>query len=58
MTTPIRSLSELIERLEGVKADIDSPDLAWALEHVDDILDCCRDYADLDDWRERERRAG
>jgi hypothetical protein len=45
----ITSLAELIERLEALKADIDSPDLAWAVEHVGDILDDCRDYADLED---------
>lgn len=44
----IRTLAELIERLEAVKADIDSPDLEWAIEHLSDILDDCRDYADLE----------
>ncbi len=44
----IRTLAELIERLEGIKADIDSDDLDWAIEHVEDILDDCRDYADIE----------
>lgn len=44
----ITCLTELIERLEDLKADIDAPDLDWAIEHVSDILDDCRDYADLE----------
>lgn len=44
----ITTLSELIERLEAIRADIDSPDLDWAVEHVSDILDDCRDYAELE----------
>lgn len=56
--TPIRTLPELIERLEAVKADIDGEDLEWAVDHIGDILDDCRDYADLEDMRRRERLAG
>jgi hypothetical protein len=47
----ITCLAELIERLEAIKADIASPDLKWAIEHVSDILDDCRDYAELEEPR-------
>lgn len=53
----ITSLAELIERLLDVQADLDAPDLDWAVEHLEDILDDCRDYADIDNARERERSA-
>lgn len=45
----IRSLAELIERLEDIRADIDSPDLRWADEYVEDMLFEAREYADLEE---------
>jgi hypothetical protein len=43
------TLSDLIERLEALRTDLSrTPELAWAVPHVEDLLDDCRDVADLD----------
>ncbi len=61
-TTTIRTIHDLIERLEAVKADIpvrglsltEHEQVAWARRAIDALLDRCRDKTDALGWPESE----
>ncbi len=61
----IRTIHDLIERLEAVKADIpvrglsltEHEQVAWARRAIDGMLDRCRDKTDAIGWPEAESSA-
>lgn len=60
----ITTISELIERLEAIKADIcprtltldQYEEVGWARRQLDILLDRARDEADELSWRQKRRR--
>lgn len=44
--TTIDTLAELLERLEDIRADINTPSLWWAAQQIDALLELCREHAD------------
>ena len=64
--TPIKSITDLIARLEEVRADLDSRNLTtlrqyehvgWALRPIETLLDRCREEAESIRWTDQHTQS-